>query len=102
MKPPCVAKRPRLSFLPVRWHRKLWRDAGFHWLNGYVCGDNRCTGESIEGVAYPVVLPLRKGLLHNVTQSIECEVDLPSLEIPHSNGFSGSPGGLGCREQLAP
>jgi hypothetical protein len=36
MKPPCVAKRPRLSFLPVRWHRKLWRDAGFHWLNGYV------------------------------------------------------------------
>jgi hypothetical protein len=30
-----VAKRPRLSFLPVRWHRKLWRDAGFHWLNGY-------------------------------------------------------------------
>jgi hypothetical protein len=23
-------------------------------------------------------------------------------KIPHSNGFSGSPGGLGCREQLAP
>ena len=31
-----MAKRPRLSFLPVRWNRKLWRDASFHWLNGYV------------------------------------------------------------------
>src|SRR6267142_6866836 len=36
MKPPCVAQRPRLSFLPVRWNRKLWRDASFHWLNGYL------------------------------------------------------------------
>jgi hypothetical protein len=23
-------------------------------------------------------------------------------EYPHSNGFSGSPRGLGCRDQLAP
>ena len=44
------------------------------------CGDRR-TGESVEGFTYPVVLPLRKGLLHNVTQSIEGEVDLPSLEF---------------------
>jgi hypothetical protein len=26
----------------------------------------------------------------------------PDLNFSHSNGFSGSPRGLGCREQLAP
>src|SRR5262249_26124369 len=40
------------------------------------------------------------------TELVQLKVDLilvgGGLEIPHSNGFSGSPGGLGCREQLAP
>jgi len=24
------------AVIEARWHRKLWRDAGFHWLNGYL------------------------------------------------------------------
>src|SRR5262249_33608334 len=35
MKPPCMAKRPRLSFLPVRCNHKLRRDSCFHKVNGY-------------------------------------------------------------------
>src|SRR5262249_39720032 len=38
MKPPCMAKRPRLSFLPVRCNHKLRRDSCFHKVNGYRLG----------------------------------------------------------------
>jgi hypothetical protein len=31
-----MAKRPRLSFLPVRCHHKLRRDSCFHKVNGYL------------------------------------------------------------------
>jgi hypothetical protein len=30
-----MAKRPRLSFLPVRCNHKLRRDSCFHKVNGY-------------------------------------------------------------------
>jgi len=36
---------------------------------------------------------------HKVAQTVMIS---SSWKIPHSNGFSGSPRGLGCRERLAP
>ena len=70
-----------VKLIPVKEVKRLTHPRLRRVIVEAVCGDDRCTGESIEGVTYSVVLPLRKGLLHNVTQSIECEVDLPSLEI---------------------
>jgi hypothetical protein len=69
-----------VEFIPVKEVKRLTHPRLRRVIVETVCcGDSR-TGKSIEGFTYPVVLPLRKGLLHNVTQSIECEVDLPSLE----------------------
>ena len=41
--------------------------------------------------------------LAGVTMSLSLlVVNREAVDFPHSNGFSGSPRGLGCREQLAP
>jgi transposase len=45
MKPPCMAKRPRLSFLPVRCNHKLRRDSCFHKVNGYQTPDGNASLE---------------------------------------------------------
>ena len=70
-----------IEFIPVK-EVKCFTNPGLCRvvIKTICCRDGR-TGESIERFAYPVVLSLRKSLLHDVTESIEREVDLPTLQI---------------------
>ena len=58
-----MAKRPRLSFLPVRCNHKLRRDSCFHKVNGYgagglVVGQLNTDTKSNEITAIPELLQL--------------------------------------------